>query len=77
MNQPLQKTPCSWTHIAEQLGGLEQPLTSGPKQDSAAPVIDEALSEEEQILLRRYRQCPQAAQSCLQLMAGLLVVKPS
>ena len=56
---------------------LREPLVAGPKQDDAAPVTSDALSEEEMVLLRRYRQCPQVAQSCLQLMAGLLLVNPS
>ena len=55
---------------------LRQPL-AGSKQAGAALMPSEALSEEELVLLQRYRQCPQVAQGCLQLIATLLVTKTS
>ena len=67
----------STKEIREAVRELQRPLAASSKQVSTAPMPSEALAEEEQVLLQRYRQCPQAAQSCLQLMAGLLVTSPS
>ena len=63
--------------VREAVRELRQTLAAAPQQDGAAPVPSEVLSDEEQVLLQRYRQCPQVAQSCLQLMAGLLVANPT